>query len=145
MSPISGTSPSLAASAAARPTLQEQRQVQQLAQIDRQVRAHEQAHMAAAGSYARGGPSYTYTMGPDGKLYAVGGQVAIDTSPVTGSPEATIRKARAIQAAANAPVDPSPQDRAVAAAAAQMELAARLEQASEDSEKASQRLLDVLA
>ena len=102
----------------------------QLAETDRHVRAHEQAHLAAAGGYARSGPSYTYVTGPDGKQYAVGGEVAIDTSAIPGNPQETIRKARVVEAAANAPVDPSPQDRQVAAAAAQMEIDARLELAA---------------
>lgn len=95
--------------------------VTQLATTDRHVRAHEQAHLAAAGPYATGGPSYTYTVGPDGQRYAVGGEVSLDTSPDPAGPEATVQKAKIIQAAANAPADPSTQDRMVAAQAAQME------------------------
>ena len=53
----------------------------------------------AAGPYATGGASFTYVTGPDGKQYAVGGEVKIDISPEAG-PEATLRKAEAIQAAA---------------------------------------------
>lgn len=98
--------------------------VRKLQARDRAVRAHEQAHLSAAGGLARGGPSYTYQRGPDGRVYAVGGEVSIDTSPVAGDPQATLAKARQIQAAANAPSDPSPQDRTVAAAAAQMAAAA---------------------
>jgi hypothetical protein len=81
---------------------------------DREVRAHEAAHTAAAGSLAKGGPSFTFQRGSDGRLYAVGGEVNIDTSEASGDPEATIQKARQIQAAANAPANPSAQDRAVA-------------------------------
>lgn len=88
---------------------------------DRKVRAHEQAHQAAAGGLAEGGATFTLVRGPDGKQYAVGGEVNIDTAPVPGDPEATIRKARRIRAAALAPADPSPQDRAVAAQATAME------------------------
>ena len=102
-------------------------QVAKLAATDRHVRAHEQAHLAAAGPYARGGPSYSYARGPDGQIYAVGGEVSLDTSPVEGDPEATLQKAKTIQAAANAPADPSSQDRQVAAAAAVMEQAAAQE------------------
>ena len=99
--------------------------VDELKARDREVRAHEQAHVAAAGSYARGGPAYTYQRGPDGQNYAVGGEVSIDTSAIEGDPEATIRKAQVVRAAALAPADPSAQDRAVAAAATQMEAQAR--------------------
>jgi len=100
-------------------------EISRLSATDRHVRAHEQAHLAAAGPYAIGGPSYSYTTGPDGRRYAVGGDVVLDVSPVSGDPEATIQKAHVIEAAANAPADPSSQDRAVAAQAAMMEAAAQ--------------------
>ena len=106
---------------------EDQEIVDQLKARDREVRAHEQAHLAAAGPYAQGGPTYTYERGPDGQNYAVGGEVSIDTAPIPGDPEATIRKAQVIKAAAMAPAEPSAQDRAVAAAASQMEAQARLE------------------
>ena len=77
-------------------TKEEQQQVQELRQGDAEVRRHEQAHLAAAGRYAKGGPTFTYQKGPDGQLYAIGGEVAIDTSPVPGDPEATIQKARQV-------------------------------------------------
>lgn len=101
--------------------------VRELSARDREVRAHEQAHLAAAGPYATGGPSFTYQTGPDGQRYAVGGEVGIDTSPVAGDPQATLNKARAIMAAASAPAEPSSQDRAVAAAAAAMAAQAQAE------------------
>lgn len=94
---------------------------------DREVRAHEQAHLARAGGLAKGGVTLTYQKGPDGRLYAIGGSVQIDSSPVPGDPEATIQKARRIRAAALAPATPSAQDRAVAATASRMEAQARLE------------------
>ncbi len=119
-------------------TQEQQNVVAQLAQIDRHVRAHEQAHMAAGAGYTRGAPSYSYSTDPDGKLYAVGGEVSIDTSPVPGDPEATIQKARIVQAAANAPADPSPQDREVAQAAVQMEINARLEEAAQRAAESQQ-------
>lgn len=101
-------------------TEEELAQVRELKARDREVRAHEQAHLAAAGPHAKGGPRYTYQVGPDGRRYATGGEVSIDTSKVPGDPEATIRKARQIRAAALAPAEPSSQDRAVAAAAARL-------------------------
>ncbi|MEM9384001.1 MAG: putative metalloprotease CJM1_0395 family protein [Pseudomonadota bacterium] len=111
------------------PTLTEaeQREVRELRARDREVRAHEAAHAAAAGSLARGAPTYTYVRGPDGRQYAVGGQVLIDTSPVAGDPRATLEKAQRIRRAALAPAEPSAQDRAVAAAATQMAAQARAE------------------
>lgn len=96
---------------------EEQRtEVQQLRQTDREVRAHEQAHKAAAGRYG-GSISFDYTTGPDGKRYATSGSVPIDSSPVEGDPDATIRKMQQVHAAAVAPADPSPADRNIAASA----------------------------
>lgn len=107
--------------------LAEQRLVQQLAVRDRQVRSHEAAHLAAAAGIAAGGVSYKYRRGPDGKAYAVEGEVRIDTSPVPGDPQATLQKATQIQAAALAPAQPSAQDRAVANEAARIAARARAE------------------
>lgn len=105
----------------------DRRQIAQLQKIDREVRAHEAAHIAAAGGLARGGASFSYTQGPDGKRYAVSGEVSIDTSPVRDNPEATLLKAQRIQAAALAPAQPSSADRAIAASAASMAAMARAE------------------
>lgn len=103
---------------------EEEQQIEQLKQRDREVRAHEAAHQSAAGGYARG-MSFTYQIGPDGQRYAIGGEVKIDMSPVPNNPEATIQKMQVVQRAALAPSDPSPQDRAVAAAARSIEQQAR--------------------
>ncbi len=90
--------------------------VEQLKDRDREVRAHEEAHANVGGQYA-GTPSYTFQSGPDGKQYAIGGEVPIDVSPVDGDPEATIDKMQIVIAAALAPAEPSAQDRKVAALA----------------------------
>lgn len=105
---------------------EEQAQVQKLRQTDLKVRAHEQAHLSAAAGLAVGGANFQTVRGPDGKQYAVAGEVSIDVS-AANTPEQTIDKARRIQAAALAPADPSSQDRAVAAAAAQMQIQAQAE------------------
>ncbi len=97
-------------------TGEEEALVRELSRTDQEVRRHEQAHAAAGGAHA-GAPSYTFEQGPDGKRYAVGGEVPIDTSPVKGDPDATVRKMRQVKAAALAPATPSGQDRSVAAAA----------------------------
>lgn len=104
-----------------------EKQVRDLEKRDREVKAHEAAHQAAAGGQARGGAAFQYQTGPDGKRYAVGGHVDIDVSPVQGNPRATLAKAQTAQRAALAPADPSGQDRAVAAAAAQMAVQAQQE------------------
>ncbi|MGM8228044.1 putative metalloprotease CJM1_0395 family protein [Cellvibrio sp. ARAG 10.3] len=105
---------------------QEQQEIRELAARDREVRSHEQAHAAVGGKYA-GSPVYEFVRGPDGVSYAVGGEVSIDTSPIPGDPEATIAKAQQIRRAANAPAEPSSQDRRVAAEASLMEADARAE------------------
>jgi len=102
------------------------RQVAELAQRDREVRNHEQAHASVGGAFA-GSPAFSFTRGPDGQRYASGGEVSIDVSPVSGDPEATVRKMQVVQRAANAPAEPSGQDRSVAARAGQVELAALAE------------------
>ena len=105
---------------------QQQEQVDQLKKIDKDTRAHEQAHLAAAGGLAVSGANYKLTTGPDGKQYANGGDVSVDVSPGR-TPEETVRKARIIQAAALAPADPSGQDFSVAAQAGAMEQQAQAE------------------
>jgi len=119
-------------------TDEEKKEVQKLKQRDTEVRRHEQAHLSAAGRYARGGAQYTFTRGPDGRQYATGGEVSIDVSP-TKTPEGTITKAQVVKAAALAPVEPSSQDRAVAAAAGKMENAARAELAKQRIEESTRQ------
>lgn len=109
----------------------EKNQVREMQRRDREVKAHEVAHKASAGGNAKGAAGYEFQLGPDGKRYAVGGHVDIDMSPVRGNPESTLQKARSVQRAATAPADPSGQDRAVAAAAAQMAAQAQKQIAQE--------------
>jgi hypothetical protein len=92
-----------------------QQQVSELRQADAAVRQHEAAHQSAGGAYA-GGASFQTVEGPDGRTYAVGGEVPIDISPER-DPQATIRKMETVKRAALAPSDPSPQDMRVAAQA----------------------------
>ena len=115
----------------------EQKQVDELAAIDRAVRAHEQAHSSVAGRYA-GSTTYSFVRGPDGISYAVGGEVSIDTSPIPNDPEASIRKAQQIRMAANAPADPSSQDRRVASQAAGLEAEARAQLAAQKASEIQQ-------
>lgn len=119
------------------PKQQEQRQeqqVQDLIERDQEVRTHEQAHQSAGGEYASS-PTYQFTQGPDGKRYATGGEVQIDTSAVPGDPAATIAKMQQIRSAALAPAEPSAQDLAVARSAAASEAKARKELMAEQSAK----------
>ncbi|MGB3212644.1 MAG: putative metalloprotease CJM1_0395 family protein [Desulforhopalus sp.] len=105
---------------------QEMVQLRQLKQRDSEVRSHEQAHLSAAGQYARGGASFTYQKGPDGSSYAIGGEVGIDVSKES-SPSATIAKMQTIKRAALAPANPSGADKRIAAQATIQENKARQE------------------
>lgn len=89
--------------------------VQDLQVRDLEVRAHEQAHAAVGGRYT-GSPSYSYETGPDGKRYAVEGEVSVDLSKPS-NPEDTIAKMRKVHQAALAPANPSAQDLRVASEA----------------------------
>ncbi|MCE9952500.1 hypothetical protein LZ618_10375 [Aeromonas allosaccharophila] len=112
----------------------QEQQVQDLIERDQEVRTHEQAHQSAGGEYASS-PTYQFTQGPDGKRYATGGEVQIDTSAVPGDPAATIAKMQQIRSAALAPAEPSAQDLAVARSAAASEAKARKELMAEQSSK----------
>ena len=115
------------------PQSDEQQLIRELAARDQEVRQHELSHAAAGGPYA-GAPSFEYERGPDGRLYAVGGEVSIDTSPIPNDPEATLEKAEVILRAALAVAEPSSQDRAIAARAAAMASEARAELAQQNQE-----------
>ena len=112
----------------------EKEEVKDRKERDTEVRQHEQAHLAAAGQYAKGGAQYEFQTGPDNQQYAVGGEVNIDTSPIQGDPSATIAKAQVLQSAATAPAEPSAQDNKVAAEAAKMEAKAQKELREETQE-----------
>jgi len=114
---------------------EDQRKIEELKRIDREVRTHEQAHLSAAGGYARGGASYDYLTGPDGKRYANSGHVNIDTSRER-TPEATIRKADIVHKAALAPANPSPSDRQIASNAMKMKAEAQKELAAQADKNA---------
>lgn len=114
-----------------------QQKVLELSQRDQEVQVHEAAHAAVGGQYA-GAPSLSYETGPDGKRYAVSGEVNIDISEVAGDPAATMKKADVIRAAALAPAQPSSQDRNVAARASQMRVKAQAELMAESTQAASQ-------
>ncbi|WP_448565909.1 putative metalloprotease CJM1_0395 family protein [Thalassotalea ganghwensis] len=114
----------------------EQQEVAELKQRDREVRAHEQAHSAAGGP-TTGAPSYTMKVGPDGKRYAVEGEVSVDLSPVAGNPAATIAKMQKVYSAALAPANPSVQDTRVARSAAQLIAQAQSELLAEKLEDPS--------
>jgi hypothetical protein len=94
--------------------------VDKLKARDIEVRQHEMEHMAAGGTYIKGGMSLEYSVGPDGVSYAVGGEVSIDISP-EDTPEKTIAKMQQVKSSALAPSQPSGQDMAVAAQASRIQ------------------------
>jgi len=108
-------------------------QKKELENIQREVVAHEAAHQAAAGELG-GGVSYSYTEGPDGQSYITGGEVPIKLREGR-TPEETLRNMQQVQRAANAPADPSAQDRQVAAKAAAIASKARRELINDNSEE----------
>ena len=118
----------------------EQQIIRELEMRDKEVRTHEMAH-AAVGGALTGPPSYSFEIGPDGKKYAVAGEVSVDLTPVAGDPQKTITKMKKVQAAALAPAQPSGQDVRVAASAANIILEAQAEllaATSEDGEVRSE-------
>ena len=111
----------------------EKRLVKDLASRDTEVKAHESAHQAAGGGMT-GAASFTYQQAPDGKMYAIGGEVSI-ASPSGATPEETIKNAKQIAAAAMAAGDPSPQDFSVASSARVMEMKAQQQLAKKEQEQ----------
>nr|WP_232348887.1 putative metalloprotease CJM1_0395 family protein [Neptunomonas qingdaonensis] len=98
----------------------------ELAQRDREVKTHERIHASIGGAFASA-PQFSYQKGPDGQLYAVEGEVRIDTSAVSGDPRATLEKAQVIIRAALSVPEPSVQDKRVAAQARAMAVDASAE------------------
>jgi len=117
--------------------LEQERIVSQLESRDKEVRAHEAAH-ASVGGTVTGAPSFSYTTGPDGKRYAVEGEVSVDLSTVQGDPKATIAKMQQVHAAALAPIHPSVQDTRVASTATTLILQAQSELLAELSAQRSE-------
>ncbi|MEI6894029.1 MAG: putative metalloprotease CJM1_0395 family protein [Colwellia sp.] len=111
--------------------------IQQLQEIDKEVRAHELAH-ASMGGASTGSPSYTFEVGPDGKKYAVSGEVPVDLTSVPNDPQATIDKMQKVYASALAPATPSTQDIQVAASAKEKISSAQTELLALDKEKDAQ-------
>ena len=112
--------------------------LQSLKARDREVKTHEQAHLAAAGGHARGGASFTSQKGPDGNSYAVAGEVSIDMS-AGNTPEATVEKMNTIRRAALAPASPSSTDRRVASQATAKAQQAEMEIAKQHLENSTMK------
>jgi lysozyme family protein len=88
-----------------------QRVLEKFKRTDAQIRSHEQVHATIGATTAP--ISYNYQQGPDGKMYAVGGSVRLDTS-IPDDPKAAAFKLDQIQKAASGPVDTSGADNTIA-------------------------------
>lgn len=93
--------------------------IKRLQARDREVHQHEAAHAAAAGEYAAGAPTYSYQRGPDGKMYAIGGSVALDVGK-EATPEENRLKSMKLRGAAMGVSEASAADAMVAAQAGQL-------------------------
>lgn len=62
-------------------SFEQEQKISELKRRDQEVRSHELAH-AAVGGASTGAPSYLFEIGPDGKKYAVAGEVSVDLSRV---------------------------------------------------------------
>ena len=81
---------------------------------DAEVKSHEQAH--ATIGHTTSPISYNFQEGPDGKIYAVGGSVKLDTS-IPDDPKAAAFKLDLLQKAASAPAETSSADNMIASQA----------------------------
>lgn len=111
--------------------------INELASRDREVRNHERAHQAAGGNLT-GSAGYTYQLGPDGRRYAVGGEVSISAPVPSGDAKADLEKAQTILRAALAPAEPSTQDLRVAASARSLAADAQAELVTERARQANE-------
>jgi hypothetical protein len=112
----------------------ELQQLRELERRDLQVRTRDMAFIAAAGG-AAGSYSLEYETGPDGRRYAVGADIKLDTSE-GATPEQTLAKARALRAATMSARGESSSDASAAAKAVRMEAEAR---AQIEHERAAER------
>ena len=94
-------------------TPQEEQELAKLKNTDAEVKRHENAHKAMAAGLQTSGPNYEYETGPDGRKYAVAGDVNISYQK-SSDPEVNLKNAQKLKAAALAPAEPSAQDRSVA-------------------------------
>ncbi len=87
----------------------ERRVVDRLRQNDGAVRQEENTHAANAGQFASA-PQYTYTTGPDGRRYAIAGQVTVRAVSNSGDSRQAERALNIVRNAALSPNAPSNQD-----------------------------------
>ena len=99
-----------------------------LKSADSNIRSHEQAHAAAGTTTSP--IQYNYQQGPDGKMYAVGGHVRLDTS-IPDDPKAASAKLDEIKRSATASSDMSGADANISIQANLMKMKLQLQ--SEDT------------
>lgn len=120
---------------------EEKQKIQDMENRDKEVKTHEQAHKAAAQGINSSSPSYETKKGPDGKDYAVAGEVRIGFTP-TEDNEKNLEKAKTLRNAALAPAEPSSQDLKVAQDATRMifEYSQKIQsEKSKETEKSAQK------
>ena len=91
-----------------------QRVLQKFKKQDAEIKSHEQIHASIGQTTTP--ISYNYQQGPDGKMYAVGGSVRLDTS-MPSDPKAAAFKLDMLQRAASGPSDVSGADVAISSQA----------------------------
>jgi|GEM_PF-1114383 len=116
----------------------EKKALDELKKRDKEVKNHEAAHTGNPELQTIGTPSYSYVLGPDGKMYAVGGEVTISTGRIS-DPQDALRKAAALKKASLSSDNPSSADLAAASSASQMETEA-LQQIKKDDNPYTQYL-----
>jgi hypothetical protein len=102
-----------------------QRELQELQQRDREVRRSEFMKLQYAGIHALG-PRFDFEIGPDGKAYAVEGDVVLDIKTEAGNPVRTAEKLADVKRALMMVPNPGPEVRRLAAEVARRELVARV-------------------
>ena len=88
-----------------------QRVLNKFKHSDANIQSHEQTHASIGRTTAP--ISYTYQEGPDGKMYAIGGHVKLDTS-IPDDPKAALFKLDQIKRASLGPSDVSGADIGIA-------------------------------
>lgn len=122
-------------------TPEQEQVVAKLKARDAEVRAHEQAHISAAAGISASAPTFEYQTGPDGKQYAIGGEVTVSFVEVK-DPKENIANAEAMLASALAPSQPSSQDMAVASSAEKIIADAKQELAEKEAQESKSKGAD---
>ena len=87
-----------------------QRVLDKFKKTDADIKSHEQIHASIGQTTSP--ISYNYQEGPDGKMYAIGGQVRLDTS-IPSDPKAAAFKLDMIEKAAAGPMNSSGADSSI--------------------------------